>query len=348
MNRVDFYCGPSIEHWDGNSLGKGIGGSETSLVHLASRLSENHLVTVYNDCEKEKLVGEVLYYPFNLLKFPPESNLECDTLIVWRSPELLTDPRFLGGKSKAKRKILWLHDLIPEVQLLPFIYLYDKIVVQTKYHRSIYPNVPEEKFEYILSGVDMGQIESVPGVDRDPWQLVYASSYDRGLVKVLTNWTRLKLKFPKLTLKIMYGWNTMRAIAEERKAFEWFKGYMEDLFSQEGVEELGRLPQEEVLAHMAASQLWVYPATWPETACLVGMQSQSVGAVPCVIPAAALRETVLGGFTGANETEWLALLENALEHPEEVEELREMLVPKARKAFDWDTLAFEWESILEA
>jgi hypothetical protein len=52
--------------------------------------------------------------------------------------------------------------------------------------------------------------KAIPSVmpKRNPYQLIYASSYDRGLDNLLNLWPKIKAQVPQASLKIFYGWNT--------------------------------------------------------------------------------------------------------------------------------------------
>jgi len=342
---IALYCPHSLEPWDAESLKAGIGGSEASAIHLARELAAlGHGVGVFNSVTDSTEIGGVDYMPAGLIAGGTVSGV--DALIVWRYAEaIVADLKHV----KAKKKVLWLHDVVPEKELLPYIYLYDVIAVQTAYHRDLYPSVPKERFAVLPSGFDPAAFTE--GRTRDPWKLAYFSNYDRGLYVLLENWTQLKLTFPELTLTVGYGWDTLERLAsqrgpEHRASFGWFKGYMENLLGQDGVTHVGRVSQAEVVRHLKEAQLLAYPCTYLETACLVGIQAQAAGAVPCVIPSGALIETVLHGFVAADAEDWMGRMVHALSHPDEVEEMRAEAVPAAYAAFSWPELARRWQEEL--
>jgi hypothetical protein len=187
--------------WDESNLEKGIGGSETAAIGLARLLADNgHFVNVFNDVRHYKTFGNVVYNNKSMLD---SGDAQAETWIAWRDPNTL-----LKLKEKSGRKILWLHDLTPESDLLPFIHLCDKIWVQSLFHRGTYPNIPDDKFVVCPSGI----IPRVSTTKRKSNVLCYTSDYNRGLDILLEIWPNYKFKFPHDKLVIAYGRQTQDAV----------------------------------------------------------------------------------------------------------------------------------------
>lgn len=334
---ITLYCGESIEHWNSDSLATGIGGSEQAVIYLTRALRTR--MQVFNDTEKPKTDGDVTYIPFREI----EKVEETDDLIIWRRPQAILQLKHV----RAKRRILWLHDLIPEIEILPFIHMYDSIVVASHFHKERYPNLPEGLVRIIPLGIDIPSIALDDGITRNPWKICYFSAYDRGLRVLLEDWTQLKLLFPQLELVIGYGWTTMEGLSKDQRELKFARQYLESMFTQEGITHLDRVGQPEVLRHMHESQLLVYPSIWPETFCLVAAQAQACGAVPVTTPLAALDETVRFGYKCMNEPVWMEKMIEALSHPEDVEFIRAEMMNEIRAMYSWDTVAEAWsKSIL--
>ncbi len=60
----------------------------------------------------------------------------------------------------------------------------------------------------------------------------------------------------------------------------------------EGVQELGRISQNELYKEFGESSIWFYPTEFYEISCINAMTAQAMGAVPVCTPEAALKETV--------------------------------------------------------
>jgi hypothetical protein len=69
-----------------------------------------------------------------------------DTFIAWRAPE------FIKGV-KARKKFVDLHDTVEPERVYAVAKEVDKFFVKSKYHRSLYPDLPDEKFVIVGNGI---------------------------------------------------------------------------------------------------------------------------------------------------------------------------------------------------
>lgn len=140
------FGGPFHEHWDGNSMNKGIGGSETAVIRLSEEwVKKGYKVAVYGDPEKPCEINGVVYLPWYFFN----KNDKFNIFIMWRSWGL-------AGKIKAKKFFCDLHDIFNGVDMeeenLKHI---DKIMVKSRYHRTNAPTIPDNKFVIISNGVNI-------------------------------------------------------------------------------------------------------------------------------------------------------------------------------------------------
>jgi len=127
-------------------------------------------------------------------------------------------------------------------------------------------------------------------------KLLYASSYDRGLIWLLKLWPRIIEKYPDATLSIYYGWNLFdKAFSNNPERMAW-KKKMCDLMTQKGITEYGRVGKEELNKATQEAGVWVYCTDFDEINCITALNCQKYGCVPCVINRAALKETVGSGI----------------------------------------------------
>jgi tetratricopeptide (TPR) repeat protein len=131
--------------WDGNSMKEGLGGSETAVIKLSEEwVKQGYNVTVYGDPEKPCVINGVKYFPYYWFNLEDEFNI----LINWRSP-------MLAGKVKAKKLFIDLHDIFnPEDYSKERLKSIDKIMVKSKFHRELAPNIPDNKFVIISNGIN--------------------------------------------------------------------------------------------------------------------------------------------------------------------------------------------------
>jgi len=146
---IAYYASWGAEHfeqWSGNSLSKGIGGSETAVIELAKRWAKaGYKVTVFGDPRED--AGEmdgVTYRPYYEINWNDTFNV----LILWRSPHLL------DRDIKAKKLFMDLHDIASQLDWSDKrMEKVDKVFFKSKFHRAMVPKLPEEKVRVISNGI---------------------------------------------------------------------------------------------------------------------------------------------------------------------------------------------------
>lgn len=343
--KIIFFCGPSAESWSPKSIEKGIGGSEEMVIYLARELAKRHKVKVYNRCSNDTGTYDNVEY----INYEDFEETEADILVVWRMPNLLL--KYDLDKVKAK-KYLWLHDTINPLEILPYLMAFDKVLTLSEWHRDYYLNftTPDfrKKFAVTRNAVDRTNFDQK--VERDPFTIVYGSNYTRGLQEFLAQWPKIKLAVPEAKLRIFYGWEYLEK-AMKQEDFTSYKEEMEKLMDQEGITHLGRISHKEVVKEMLGAGIWAYPCIqFNEVSCITAMRAQLCGAIPVVIPRAALDETVKYGVKvreGSNAGEilenWSDQLIRTLQDHKAQEALRKIMMRKSD--FSFSGLAKEWEAM---
>lgn len=355
---VVIYCGRALEDWGPDSLEKGIGGSEEAVIRLAREWAfKGWNVTVYNNCGMEEVVdpvpspeGTIVYKPF--WEFNPKD--KQDVFIAWR------DPSIFDHEINAPVRLLDLHD-VPN--LLDYtskrLKNITKIMVKTQFHRNLLPTVPNKKISVVGHGVDASEFDM--DVPRALRQIVYTSSYDRGLEHLLDIWPDVLEEVPDARLKIAYGWDGFDARFGDDKAKQAWKKSMEEKMAHPSIDELGRLSHKEVAKLMRSSDVLAYPCHFPEIFCIAAAKAQMAGAVPVVTTTdSCLRETVGIGLQVSGTLDASKPLESGAASPAETlakfkEELikflkdddlrgkvREQAMKYARETFSWERVADKW------
>ncbi len=269
---IVIYCHNGLEDWGPPSLYTGVGGSEEAVIHMSNQLTQlGYKVTVYNRCGDYrgtyKGVDYVPYYHFN-------ARDSFDTLIVWRYPEFLDQPL------RAKKKFLWLHDIVGlnlfNERILANV---DKVFFLSKWHRNNVPDLPEDKVFITNNGIDPKQFESVDESKRRPNSMVYTSSYDRGALTLLRDiFPKIREAVPTATLDICYG---MANIEKQMHAFPHLQELYNEIVSllkQPGVTHHGRISHAQVAELEKTSVLHIYPTEFGETNFIGSQKAQAGGA----------------------------------------------------------------------
>lgn len=202
QNSIVFYTTKTSEEWTPESLKIGIGGSQGDVIYLAREwVRLGYEVTVYNNCGAKEGIYDGVQY-LNYKKFNYYASF--DTLVVWRYPWII------NFSIKAKRLWLDLHD-VPSHQEFTQERLqgFDKIFVCSEYHKNRLPaHIPDAKVVIIPNGFDQAYLQWKSEI-RDPYKLIYASRYYRGLELMLSyGWPIIKREIPNAHLHIYHGLST--------------------------------------------------------------------------------------------------------------------------------------------
>lgn len=132
-----------VEKWDGNSVKKGVGGSETAVIKLAEEwVKKGWKVTVYGDPEREVTVNGVLYKPFFTF-----NQKDCFNIFIqWRQP-------ILAGRVSAKKFLVDMHDVTHSSSFTGKMQTIDKIMVKSPFHRSQLEEIPDDKILVVSNGI---------------------------------------------------------------------------------------------------------------------------------------------------------------------------------------------------
>ena len=195
-------------------------------------------------------------------------------------------------------------------------------------------------------------------IKRNPKQVIYASSPDRGLQLLLEQWWRVRERVPNAELKIAYGFENTNKIIElmgGRSAHhEGFREILTQLFNQPGVEWLGRLPQDKLYQEWFRSNVWAYPCNFAETSCITCMDAQACGAVPITNNLWALGDNVETKYCGVVFPEipqndilvrsyFIEEIISHLQFPVDNMDRADM-AGEAIKKFDWSNIAAQWKN----
>lgn len=330
---VVFFCSHAFEDWGPESLKKGCGGSEEAVIQLSKRLVKlGWEVTVYNNCIREGKFDGVDWVRFE--RFNPRDLF--NVLISWRN-------NTFRDQKVANKKFIDLHD-VPDKAYYTEDDLKDvKLLVKSQYHRSRLPDVSDEKFVIIPNGIDTEQFKNPKKVKNN---MVWTSSYDRGLEHLLKMWPDIRKEVPDVTLDVYYGFNLYDTTPLGRMPVgKAWKAKMLKLLAQEGVTDHGRVGTEEVAEAYKKADIFAYPTDFPEICCISLTKAMAAGCVPITTDYATMKERNQG-----------VIIEGDINRPEPFEkfktELISLLKDDKRKeqirakldvsAYDWDKTAQRW------
>jgi glycosyltransferase involved in cell wall biosynthesis len=339
-----------------------LGGSETSIVHMARELAQcGHDVTVY--CSLPKSGGTIpatvpvastarftSYHQF----FADYPSNPWDVLISFRS----FDPFLLGRI--APRMIFWGGDACGQLALKDFEHPalqenIDLIFCVSNWHRNSFIDgfkLPAHKVVATRNGFCA---ELIPQSQHRDWtRCAYSSTPFRGLEFLLQMFPQMRQRVPTLRLDVfssmkVYGWSN--------EADQQTYGAIYRAAAQPSVTWHGSIAQPELMEHLSRTGLFLYPNTFAETSCMAAIEAQACGAVVITTARAALTETVENGKTGiclngepgssTYQREFITTVTGLLQSPSRLDQLSSAARNRAFRMYRWSTIASEWTGIFE-
>jgi len=282
---VVLYCGSSWEDWSPSIVTSGIGGSEEAVINMALELKRlGWDITVFNSCGTDAGMHDgVMYKDYLEFNYDDEFNI----LIGWRYPG------FFNRKFNARKTYLWMHDTQNPAAFTEVVLgNLDKVILLSKYHRSLFPTIPEEKVLYSANGILPEQFKGEE--PRKRHKLIYSSCPSRGLEVLVDIWPEIKEKYKDAELDIYYGFeNFIKGNENNPSKMKWMDELQQKM-RQSGINYHGRIGHLELAREMMKSDIWAYPCVFPEISCITAMKAMCSGAMPVTIPYGAVGETLHG------------------------------------------------------
>lgn len=319
---VAVYVPGALWKWNGSVVDRdGIGASEEMIVRLGEYLSKERPYEVYGPVPEQEVYRGVGYFHNEAIRTLNELN--PTKIVISRSPSSfirVNDLITKGGGDPARHpKVLWLQDTVYSDLNAEVADQYESIVTVSNWHKELtvvghglrpdqtdkvkvaYNFLQREHFEEAaLKGWRSG-VGGVAGAGaevnvKQPYHFIWASSPDRGLIKLLQLWPRILEKYPEATLSIFYGWKGAARLGAGHDA-AWNQRYLtmrrqyEPLRHQKGVAEVGLVNHLRLASEYMKASVWGYSTTFAETGCLSAAKARAAGAVPVTSAYAALNET---------------------------------------------------------
>lgn len=352
-----FYSPVHFEDWDWrNSVEKGIGGSETSHVEMAWRLAQRgHKVICYapipKDCPR-KWRGTSWH------RFEDADFWQDGVWILYRCPEVLD--KFGPRRPEQPRWLMcqdedyghrWTPDRADKIDWI--------LAISGEHQQRLRHSHPElaSKIVRTSNGIKMDLIREVEAKlpARNPKKLIYASSPDRGLLRLLHIFSRAQEQVPNLELHAFYGFNNIDKLM---KTYRWMgqekHRIVARLKSVKGVVWRGRVSQQELYREWLTAGIWCYPTNFFETSCITSMEAQALGAIPLTRPYGALRDNVMHGIVLSGDADdplvqarYAGEIIRLAQEDGLQDRIRPQMMADARGRFNWERWVDQWEAVAE-
>lgn len=352
---IVFYCGFTEEEWTPETAKtKGIGGSEEAIIWLSKLLTERgYNVEVYNNCgHKEQIFDGIKYKPFWSFNYRDKQ----DVVVLWRSPKLA------DYEINASKIFVDLHDVILSGEFTEKrLKKIDKIFVKSNFHRSLFPNVSDDKFIIIPNGIDYKLFEEE--IEKDEKLIINTSSPDRSLSAFIDICEAVKKEIPDIKCKWAYGWGVFDVVhSDNPEVIEW-KEKQQQKMKEIGIEEMGRISHNEVAELYKKANIFLYPSEFAEIDCISLTKAMAGGAIPITTDFSAMGEKKndYGVFIHSEKTKdnWalpyqydFSMKENKELFVKKVIEIlknpinRRQEMKEWSKKYDWNLIVNQWENEL--
>jgi hypothetical protein len=329
---IVYHTGQSRLKWSPKS--GGLGGSETAIIKLTSYwIKKGYTITVYGNVE-EGTYDSVKYLSAD--KFSEYD--KYDILILWRGYGLQCIQQV-----KARVLLVDLHDNTDKSFFQPnFITKMTKVMFKSKFHRLLFPMVPDDKAMVIPNAVETELIDAVDNIKREHTRCIYTSSYDRGLEEMLKwGWPEIKREIPQAEFHIFYGMGLNDPA---------FISRMLPLLSQPGVIDHGKVKHDELAVEYKKSMFNYYTTASHvlEVDCISVKEALYAGCIPVLSNLAAFPERPgihIDGDPSKKEfhIETASKIINLMKHPKMLQFYQDKLKAEIPDVITtWDKVAMKW------
>ncbi|MDO8676947.1 MAG: hypothetical protein Q7R30_00055 [Acidobacteriota bacterium] len=307
---ITFFCPVFAEPWGPwRILKDGTGGSEESVIYLARELaSRGYSVDVYAPLDVARhrgvhVEGGVRWRPidsFDTIK--PIKGAVIAQRAPWAVRFPAIDPkRLFVWHQDARYNVGWNAAIATTVRNL-WVSKWQRgellraIGLKTEDHGMVDP-----MGAVVGNGIPQSAIDA-PFQERKPFSCAYISSPVRGLAQLIELWPFIRSSFPEATLRVYYGWETLRVYPGMAKVQE---DQLRAIRGARGVEHVGRMPQFSLERELTSFSHWTYPVhTFPEGWCVAGVRAAAAGLVPVYIRTAAMPEIQIPSTYSTPQKEW--------------------------------------------
>jgi len=274
-------------------LGRGLGGTESTLVLLAKALAKlGHNVEVYNCCFKEGIYDGVSWrYLWTL-----DQNKVFDVVISLRLLETFREYKF-----NSTIRAVWIHDEAlqgtsqmdanGDVNMWISVSNTQKEFIEKK--EVIKPEnwfITRNAFDEEIYTDELRKTKKVIN------QAIYCSAPDRGLDYLLDMWPEIKEKITDAKLMVTGSFALWGVSDEENNRI--FKGIYDKVFKLKDVKVFQRLSKHELAKLQVESEVMLYPTDFNEMFCISALECFASGTPIITSKKAAMIERVQDGENG--------------------------------------------------
>ena len=327
-------CG--LYNWTGSDiLKKGMGGSESFTVEMATQIHQNgrYIVVVFCNCLQEEMFNGVRYIPLTQLGGILQTHF-INTCIISRYSEYLP----FVMKYQVENIYLMAHDVAFSGNVVPINNKLKGVFCLSPWHAShiekLYPSLKS-----IIKSVGHGvHLDLLEASNKIQYKFIYSSLANRGLCELLKMWPRIVEWKPNATLHIYSDINT----SFMQSSFPALMNEIRELLPlMPNVIYYGCVSKSELYESWKTADVWFYPTSFSETFCVTALEAAASKTLAVATNLAGLQHTV--GNRGIlfdatlSETQIVQLLKDTLDN----EDLKKSLIEKNYEWAKSNTWAFQ-------
>lgn len=281
---IVFTCPPAgMYEWDEEVYKtKGMGGSETACIEMAKNLKAKtgRNVVIFNNRSTSLISSSGVHYrPASEVNEYMSKN-KPSVHVAWRHNLKCTDAK----------TYLWCHDLY--TQGVESQQNFDKHICLSKFHKEYVcsmQGLSEDKVWISRNGIVPERFAEKKNIKKNPMKLVYPSSPDRGLEKLIPILDLVREKHP-VELHVFYGFDNLYKSGPQMTALA---DRLRKMISERPwITYHGNTEQVILTNHLMEASLWVHPASFIESYAITALEMVCAGVYPITRKLGALTNTL--------------------------------------------------------
>lgn len=337
---IVFTCPPvGFFEWDEEIYKtKGMGGSETACIEMAKHLKSStgrNVIVFNNRTTRVNGTSGVEYRPASEVNDYMAKN-KPKVHIAWRHNMKCTDAK----------TYLWCHDLqVPGGHEI----IADKVICLSNFHKRFVcatQGISEDKIWISRNGIVPERFAERKFIKKNPMKLVYPSSPDRGLDKLIIMLDEVRKRHP-VELHVFYGFENLYKATNRPDLIALADNLRKMISERPWITYHGNTEQKELTNHLLEASMWVHPANFIESFCISALEAICAGTYPITRTLGALQDTL----KEARENGDAYLFEENCSTPEEIklwsEKVCESLENKVWEKMDVAPDKYSWKSVAE-
>jgi predicted O-methyltransferase YrrM/tetratricopeptide (TPR) repeat protein len=279
-------CG--LHNWTGSDImKKGMGGSESFVVEIASRIQVTNQfdVIVFCNCLKEEVYENVRYIPLEQLFYTLHSQI-IHSCIVSRYSEYL--PVVIN--SEVENIYLMAHDTAFSGNVITLHPKLKGVICLGDWHAAhIVSQYPSLKSLIKIIGHGIDAFKLIPTVNKIPYKFIYSSLANRGLYNLLLMWPKILQWQSSATLHIYCNIDSeymLNTYGDEMQKIRHL------INTTTGVKYYGYVDKQTLYESWKTADVWFYPTEFSETFCVTALEAGASQTLVIASNLAGLKDTV--------------------------------------------------------